>query len=289
MMMKHLDYFGPRRRQMLTILVLLFLVLYGIVKTSNNIPQFIQEVPTSFTTTITSTSSVGIMEDSDKRYDKDAILHDINSSSGSTFQNEKIRTWINTTHSYDKNHGHTFQIPESMANHCKRWGVVTTIFNPNEAITRVADMPSWCLVIVPDTKTPVDYMDKLERLLLQNDNGVRKSTTLEKIFFFSIEKHKEWEKMEGPFGMFARLIPWKHFSRKNIGYLFAILHGAQYIFDFDDDNFIKLDKDGKPLQILPNGNDPTGIILEDVNIIMQGGNVFNHHPIMGASLDDSWA
>jgi hypothetical protein len=140
-----------------------------------------------------------------------------------------------------------------------------------------------------DTKTPVDYMDKLERLLLQNDNGARKSTTLEKIFFFSIEKQKEWEKMEGQFGRFVRLIPCKHFSRKNIGYLFAILHGAQYIFDFDDDNFIKLDKDGKPIQILPNGNDPTGIILENVNIIMQGGNVFNHHPIMGASLDDSWA
>lgn len=135
------------------------------------------------------------------------------------------------------------------------------------------------------------YQDtcKLEKLLLQNDNGARKSTTLEKIFFFSIEKQKEWEKMEGQFGRFVRLIPCKHFSRKNIGYLFAILHGAQYIFDFDDDNFIKLDKDGKPIQILPNGNDPTGIILENVNIIMQGGNVFNHHPIMGASLDDSWA
>lgn len=29
--------------------------------------------------------------------------------------------------------------------------------------------------------------------------------------------------------------------------------------------------------------------LEDVNVIMQGANAFNHHPIMGASVDESWA
>ena len=34
--------------------------------------------------------------------------------------------------------------------------------------------------------------------------------------------------------------PANHFSRKNIGYLFAIQHGAQLIYDFDDDNELKL-------------------------------------------------
>ena len=32
------------------------------------------------------------------------------------------------------------------------------------------------------------------------------------------------------------LIPWNHFGRKNIGYLYAINAGAKYIWDFDDDN-----------------------------------------------------
>lgn len=219
------------------------------------------------------------------------VADDINSSSGSAFQNKKIRTWVTATDasaggdSSDK----IFKMPERMTKTCHRWGVVTTIFDPNEAITRVTDMPSWCLVIVPDTKTPLDYMDKLETLLLQQRTTSTTATIMkENIFYFSIDKQKEWEEVEGPFGTFVQLIPWKHFSRKNIGYLFAILHGAKYIFDFDDDNFIKLDEDGKPLQLLPAGDEPSAMTLKDVNIIMQGANVFNHHPIMGASLDDSW-
>ena len=31
-------------------------------------------------------------------------------------------------------------------------------------------------------------------------------------------------------------LPWNHFGRKNLGYLYAIQHGADVIFDFDDDN-----------------------------------------------------
>jgi hypothetical protein len=31
-------------------------------------------------------------------------------------------------------------------------------------------------------------------------------------------------------------VPWNHFGRKNIGYLFAIHHGAKVIYDTDDDN-----------------------------------------------------
>lgn len=213
----------------------------------------------------------------------------INSATGSIFENKKIRTFTRSGNkARNKNENNKmFDVPESMTKHCNRWGVVTTIFDPNEAITRIVEMPSWCLVIVPDTKTPRDYMDKLDRL--QKQLSVNDQSVKEKIFYFSIEEQKEWEEIDGPFGSFVRLTPWKHFCRKNIGYLFAILHGAQYIFDFDDDNFIKLDDDGKPLQILPVGDDPNTMILNNVNVIMQGANVFNHHPIMGASVDDSWA
>ena len=35
-----------------------------------------------------------------------------------------------------------------------------------------------------------------------------------------------------------RVLPWNHFGRKNVGYLYAILHGATTIWDFDDDNIL---------------------------------------------------
>lgn len=34
-------------------------------------------------------------------------------------------------------------------------------------------------------------------------------------------------------------LPWNHFSRKNIGYLYAMREGANSILDMDDDNEIK--------------------------------------------------
>ena len=32
------------------------------------------------------------------------------------------------------------------------------------------------------------------------------------------------------------MLPFNSYTRKNIGYLYAILHGAEYIYDTDDDN-----------------------------------------------------
>ncbi len=216
---------------------------------------------------------------------------------GKVFDNEKIRTFHGIRLSLDPNQQYA-PIP-TYAEPCQRWGVVTTIFDPSEAISRVASMPSWCLVIVPDLKTPHDYMDKL--VALQADlQAERKgpvelreaSVLLENVFYFSIDKQREWEEIIGPFGEFVKSTPWKHFCRKNLGYLFAIIHGAEYIFDFDDDNFVKVDANGVPLQILPEDHerDADGnMVLNQVGIIMQGANVFNHHPIMGASVEESWA
>ncbi len=205
-----------------------------------------------------------------------------NSATGEIFSNKKIRSFNGQRVITNDDH----ESIKLLTKPCERWGVVTTIFDPTEAITRVANMPSWCLVIVPDLKTPEDYMDKLSTL---QSNG-KGDISLDNVFYFSIEKQREWEHIEGPFGKFVRTTPWKHFCRKNIGYLFTILHGAKYIFDFDDDNFVKVDLNGSPLQLLPEELDSDdGLILKGVNVIMQGSNAFNHHPIMGASVNDSWA
>ncbi|CAK0812055.1 unnamed protein product, partial [Prorocentrum cordatum] len=34
-------------------------------------------------------------------------------------------------------------------------------------------------------------------------------------------------------------VPWRHFGRKNVGFLYAIAHGARVIYDTDDDNRLK--------------------------------------------------
>eukprot|EP00966_Prymnesium_polylepis_P177997 4121729-Prymnesium_polylepis.1 len=37
----------------------------------------------------------------------------------------------------------------------------------------------------------------------------------------------------------AKLLRWNHFGRKNLGYLYAISQGAQFVFDFDDVNVLQ--------------------------------------------------
>lgn len=39
------------------------------------------------------------------------------------------------------------------------------------------------------------------------------------------------------FDKFEKLLPYNHYCRKNIGYLYALLNGSELIFDTDDDNY----------------------------------------------------
>ena len=55
-----------------------------------------------------------------------------------------------------------------------------------------------------------------------------------KIYYLSVEDQQRMAVMP-----FAKMLPWNSFGRKNLGYLYAIAHGAQVIFDFDDDNLLK--------------------------------------------------
>ena len=177
---------------------------------------------------------------------------------------------------------------------CTKWGVVTTIFNPTTAIVRLSRSLSWCVVIVPDLKTPTNYMEMLHAMLSANNSGSNNTHAMStnyhsRVFYFSIEKQKKWQNAAGPLGSFAKSIPWEHFSRKNLGYLYAIVHGAHFIFDFDDDNQIKVDENGFPLEFLPECDDISQMKLANVSVVVQGASAFNHHPIMGASISNSWA
>lgn len=94
------------------------------------------------------------------------------------------------------------------------WIVITTINKPTRAIedyARIANRMGWKLLIVGDTKTPNDY----------DDFGC---------VFLSLQTQKRlWP-------AFSSLVPHNHYCRKNVGYLYALKNGAEWIFDTDDDN-----------------------------------------------------
>ncbi len=92
--------------------------------------------------------------------------------------------------------------------------VITSIFNPTEAVLAFSKLNAYKLIVVGDKKNPenwhvpgVDYLSLAEQ-----------------------EKYK-----------IASTLPYNHYCRKMIGYLRAIENGADFIVDTDDDNIPNTD------------------------------------------------
>ena len=58
------------------------------------------------------------------------------------------------------------------------------------------------------------------------------------------------------------LLNWNHFGRKNVGFLYAMHHGAEVIYDTDDDNILKVGNEGKPF--IPDFQPERSWFIEDV-------------------------
>jgi len=101
-----------------------------------------------------------------------------------------------------------------MASNPNRYIIITTIGNPTDAIMDWIERyrHSWNIVIVGDRKTPETWKDM-------------------PVFFMSVDIQKEM------FPALANMAPYNHYSRKNLGYLYALSRGAEYILETDDDNF----------------------------------------------------
>ena len=127
-------------------------------------------------------------------------------TSGQRFAMLKSRSWKTETVSY------TYNDDLVVEKQARLWGVVTTIF-PMSSSIRVA-LSKMCVVVVADLKTP-PYNSSSDCLV-----------------FLSVADQKNL-----PYNI-VELLPLNHFGRKNIGYLYAIHHGAERIYDFDDDNEI---------------------------------------------------
>lgn len=109
----------------------------------------------------------------------------------------------------------------------KKFIVITSIFEPTEAIEKFAKLQDWQLVVVGDKKSPANW---------QHEN----------VTFLSAEHQSSMEHK------LVEQLPWNHYTRKMLGYLYAAKSGAEVIADTDDDN-IPLDGWGE----LPSGETTT--------------------------------
>ncbi len=89
--------------------------------------------------------------------------------------------------------------------------IITSIFQPTDAVKAFAKLEDYDLIVVGDKKTPGNWKYK-------------------DITFLSVH-----EQSDLPFQL-AKVLPYNHYSRKMLGYLLAIQEKSDFIIDTDDDN-----------------------------------------------------
>ena len=98
-----------------------------------------------------------------------------------------------------------------------KWVVVTTINAPTDSIMKLTELPEpWKIVVIGDKKTKNEEWKRFD-----NSN---------KLIFLSVESQLKLNYKT------TEYIPYNSYTRKNIGYLYAIEHGAKEIYETDDDN-----------------------------------------------------
>lgn len=77
-------------------------------------------------------------------------------TSGKLFKGEKVRKYSERKFRGHKSSAAAFKEEDIVSKDlkCDRWSVVTTIFEPSDAVKKQALMNGWCLVVVGDRKGP---------------------------------------------------------------------------------------------------------------------------------------
>lgn len=108
-----------------------------------------------------------------------------------------------------------------------KWIIITSINSPNTVLEKFSRMKGWNLLVVGDKKTPDNW---------HLDNCTYLSPEQQMSLGYNILKYQ----------------PWNHYSRKNVGYLYAIEHGADIIWETDDDNI--------PMETWPNYLEESAVV-----------------------------
>jgi hypothetical protein len=102
--------------------------------------------------------------------------------------------------------------------------VMTSIYEPTLATKKFSEMEDWELVVVGDTKTPHESYKKINCTYLHPEDQEKLNKEL------------------------SDSIGWKCIQRRNMGFLYAYLNGADVMATVDDDN-IPYDNWGKDLHV----------------------------------------
>ncbi|TMS35587.1 hypothetical protein L596_002957 [Steinernema carpocapsae] len=134
-----------------------------------------------------------------------------------------------------------------------QWIVITSIAHrPTKAIRRLSQEKDWNIVVVGDKKGPLEPISP-------------EWSELGNVCVLTVENQKRLK-----FNILRKL-KYGSYTRKMIGYLYAIKFGAQWIYDTDDDNF--------PINLGISQFDKTGVYqgMSYVNVAKKGGfNMSNH-------------
>jgi len=135
------------------------------------------------------------------------------SSSGSLFRAVQVRTYTGPRLFVNWNKSDKL-LKVASRKTCRNWAVTTSIFPPTKTVLQLSKLPNWCLVVAGDKKGPSSY---------NVSNVVYLTPEMQDAMPFETK----------------RLLRWNHFGRKNLGFLYAVQHGARWIYDTDDDNELK--------------------------------------------------
>ena len=117
----------------------------------------------------------------------------------------------------------------------KKCIIITTINNITHQVKKCIENVNYDVIIVGDIKTPDTY---------HNYNCI----------FLDVQKQKEL------YPELSEMLPYNHYCRKNLGYLYAIQHDYTIIYETDDDNLVYDDFD----DVLNNNNQSNMQMIKDV-------------------------
>ena len=201
--------------------------------------------------------------------------------SGKHFQGLKIRSFPRQELQFSENYdilNRRWKVPKSRPGwahqrlECRKWSVATNNFHVSDAIKIYLTLPAdWCIVIVSDIRRPNKYPfneGKQGRVIYLNARD-------------QVQLASEGVKLSGT-------LPWNHYGRKNVGYLYAIASGAQLIWDFDSSNYL-LSSPAKILEPNLTGKLRKTIVLKATPKRKQVTcNSFNPVSILGVDKSLSW-
>ena len=136
-------------------------------------------------------------------------------------------------------------------------------------------LEDWCLVVVLDKRSKPTY-----------STGWTKGKGHRAVVILTPEDQ------ENMANTFVDQLPYNSFGRKNVGYLYAIEHGAKVIWDFDDDNSLKFWLTGAAPPGAPSlDNVVAGVSEEKVTVLELDDHkwpTYNPYPVLGAPSLPSW-